>query len=893
MIQYTSKPLKTAGVACLFFASLPLLAADAASLNERPDATIEPTDYVDMVDPYIMSARGRWFFFGTGKRPFGMVNVFPDTSNEGQGGGGYNYRFNDVLGFCHLHGWMTVGLDMMPTTSGDYELNKDGWKSPFSRDTEVVRPGYHKVTLDKYAMDVEITSTERVGYHRYTYANAGRADIIVSLGGKSGSAKMVNGHVTAVGDQHLEGYYDRIDGKWGGPPKVRTFFVVELDKAISKFETWSNGFEDQSGVVRFDHVDAGEVINMKVAVSFTSIDNARLNLETEATGRDFDQVAQESRDVWNDYFGRIDVKGGTPELRTKFYTDLWHALMGRHKLNDVNGAIPDYTNGKGGNTEELKIRQLPMDEHGRAKYNYYNADSFWLTNFNLNLLWGIGWPHVLEDFANSFLEIDKIGGVLPRGPNGGGYSFIMTGNPATPLIVSAHNLGLLNDWSSEEVMEVIRRNHMPGGGMDRKWGDLQFYIDNGWCPMWDFKDEFDMTGGLTLEWAFNDWCAAQLAEKIGDQANYDTFIDRSQNYKNQWDASSGFMRPKRRDGSWYEKFDPVKWYGFVEGNAWTYTWYVPHDVPGLVDLMGGADTFADMLNHAFETEMPNKFGRGHSGLFDYGNQPSCGMAHLFNHAGKPWLSQYWTRKVSQIAFGGTTPHDGYCGEEDQGQMGALSALMKIGLFSERGACAVDPIYELTAPEFDEITIQLDPNYYPGKTFKIKAYNNSPENCYIQEAKLNGKRLDNCWIYQRELAAGGLLELWLGSEPNKSWGQGLPPVKQGGATKDALWRQYKVVETASHAPVKEASRMFRAMDVDGDGQVTRAEFVGFWVKAFHNQDEDGDGMLNVTEFGSAAVFKSMDLNQDGKASLSEFKTMYGKQFEGLDKNRDGSLNTDEF
>ena len=268
------------------------------------------------------------------------------------------------------------------------------------------------------------------------------------------------------------------------------------------------------------------------------------------------------------------------------------------------------------------------------------------------------------------------------------------------------------------------------------------------------------------------------------------------------------------------------------------------------------------------------------------------MAHLFNHAGKPWLSQYWTRKVSQIAFGGTTPHDGYCGEEDQGQMGALSALMKIGLFSERGACAADPIYELTAPEFDEITIQLDPKYYSGKTFKIKAYNNSPENCYIQKVKLNGKRLDNCWIYQRELAAGGLLELWLGSEPNKNWGKGLPPVKPGGATKDALWRQYKVMETAAHATVKEASRMFRAMDGNGDEQVTRAEFVGFWVKAFRNQDEDGDGMLNVTELGSAAGFKSMDANQDGKASLSEFKTMYGKQFDGRDKNRNGSLDTDE-
>ncbi len=888
-IDTTSIKTKAAAWGALLLASVTLL---PESLQAAPAAT-EPVDYVDMVDPYIMSERGRWFFFGTGKRPFGMVNVFPDTHNEGQAGGGYNYRFNDVLGFCHLHGWMTVGLDVMPTTGGNYALSKDGWKSPFSRDTEIVRPGYHKVHLDKYDMDVEITSTERVGYHRYTYPAGGRADIIVSLGGKSGSAKMVDGHVTAVGSQTLEGYYDRIEGRWGGPPRVRTFFVIELDRPFSKFNHWTNGANDRSGFVVYDNLEAGAEINMKVAVSFTSIENARLNFEAEAAGRDFDQVAQESRDVWNEYFGRIDVQGGTPELRTKFYTDLWHALMGRHKLNDVNGAIPDYTNGKGGNSDTLKIRQLPLDANGKAKYNYYNADAFWLTNFNLNLLWGLGWPHILGDFANSFLELDKWGGVLPRGPNGGGYSFIMTGCPATPLIVSAYNLGLL-DRPGEEVMEVIRRNHMPGGGMQMQWGDLDFYVDNGWCPMWDTKDAFDMSGGLTLEWAYNDWCAAQLALKIGDQTNFDYFTARSQNYKNQWDASSGFMRPKRRDGSWYENFDPAKWYGFVEGNAWTYTWYVPHDVPGLVELMGGADTFADMLVHAFETQEGRQFGGGHSSLFDYGNQPSCGMAHLFNYAGKPWLTQYWTRKVSEIAFGGTTPKDGYCGEEDQGQMGALSAMMKIGLFSERGACAAEPIYDITSPEFDEVTIQLDPQYYSGKTFKIKAYNNSTENVYIQKAKLNGKPLNNSWIYQKDVAKGGLLELWLGAEPNKNWGKSFAPVQSGGATEDALWRQYKVVQAKSPAPVEQTvSPMFGRMDANADRQVTRQEFIGFWLQAFHQQDQNGDDLLSAVEFGSESAFAGLDADGSGQASLAEFEAMYAKQFKGLDKNGDAMLSPAEF
>ena len=787
---------------------------------------------------------------------------------------------------------MTVGLDVMPTTGGDYKLNKDGWKSPFKRDTEVVRPGYHKVYLDKYSMQAEVTSTERVGFHRYTYPKGGRADIIFSLGGISGSATMTNGMISVTDKNELAGYYDRVKGRWGGPPRIRTFFVVQLDQPFSKFEKWSNGFGDTSGYVVYDNVKAGGEIRMKVGLSFTSIQNARLNLETECSHWDFDRVESESRAVWNDYFGRINVKGGTKEQRTKFYTDLWHALMGRHKLNDVNGDIPDYTDGKGNNTKTLKVRRLPLDAEGKPKFNYYNSDSFWLTNFNLNLLWGIGWPHVLQDFAKSFIELDKWGGILPRGPNGGGYSYIMTGCPATPLIVSAYNLGVL-DRSGEEVLSVIRRNHMPNSSMDKYYGDLRFYIENGWCPMWDTKHKFDMSGGLTLEWAFSDWCAAQLAKKIGDEENHEYFMKRSQNYRNQWDASTGFMRPRRRDGSWYEPFDPAERYGFVEGNAWTYTWYVPHDIKGLVDLTGSEDTFSDKLTYAFEMEKPHRFGGGHKGLFTYGNQPSCGMAHLFNHAGKAWLSQYWVRQVSDLAFGGTTPNNGYCGEEDQGQMGALSALMKMGLFSVRGACDADPIYEITSPVFDEITIKLDPRYYSGKQFRIKTNNNSPENLYIQKAELNGKPLENCWFHQKDFARGGLLELWLGPEPNKNWGKSPIPYTSGSG--DEPWRNSlkpkpgkQAADTVRVSGKKDASPMFRRMDTNDDEQVTREEFLGLWTVDFRNQDKDGDGMPNETEFGSPATFKHADTDQNGKATLTEFQTMYSNQFDGLDKNKDGLL-----
>ncbi len=781
------KMLTSKNIKCFFML---LLTASIARSNEESSAksdTIETSiqpSFVSLVDPYIMSARGRWFFFGTGKRPYGMVNVFPDTSNEGQAGGGYNWKFNEVLGFCHLHGWMTVGLDVMPTTQGNYELTKEKWKSPFSRTNEIVEPGYHKTHLDKYNLDVEITSTERVGFHRYTSPEGGRLDIVTSLGGPSGSAIMRNGSITQVSANKLEGYYDRTDGRWNGPPRIRTFFVIEYDREFQKFSNWTNDdylepnkgksnkgsgkFNDQSGVVVFENLEKNAQLQMKVALSFTSIENARLNLETECPGWDFNQIKSESQTAWNNVFGRIQVKGGSAKQQTKFYTDLWHVLMGRHKLNDVNGAIPDYTNGKGGNTDKLKVRQLPINEDGTSKHNYYNADSFWLTNFNLNLLWGLAYPDVLEDFALSFLKLDEIGGNLPRGPNGGGYSYIMTGSPATLLIASAHNLGVL-DYPSEKVLSTLYRNHQPGGVMDKKFGDLQFYIDNGYCPMWDTTDRFDMAAGLTLEWAHSDWAAGQVALKINDTEKYEHFSARAKNYVNQWDAESGFMRPKRRDGSWYDKFDPMKWYGFVEGNAHTFNWYVPHDVKGLAKLMGGNDIFAERLVNMLEAEKPYDFHRGHKGHFSYGNQPSCHLAHLFNHVDKPWLSQYWVRQVSDIAFGGTDPHSGYAGEEDQGQMGAVSALMKIGLFSVRGAADAEPFYEITAPIFDEVTIKLNQDYYEGKEFKIITHHNSDKNCYIQKATLNGKPHNSCFLKASSFQAGGVLELWLGPEPNKQWG----------------------------------------------------------------------------------------------------------------------------
>jgi putative alpha-1,2-mannosidase len=279
--------------------------------------------------------------------------------------------------------------------------------------------------------------------------------------------------------------------------------------------------------------------------------------------------------------------------------------------------------------------------------------------------------------------------------------------------------------------------------------------------------------GVLVQTGFEYWALAQMAEEMGKDGDVDSFQKRIHKWRECFHPELKLL--VARDSK-----DPLKWatrnpldrVGWVEANAWQGSFGVSHDIPGLARLMGGTDVLAEKLNHAFEQSVETDFVYAYGGGYvSYANQPGCSNAHVFNHSGQPWLSQYWVRRVSRQAYGGTDPNSGYGGhDEDQGQMGGVSALMKLGLFSLRGTCSREPIYEITAPEFDEIVIELDPRYYSGREFRIKVHGNSENNCYIQKAELNGRPLNNCWLYHREFAAGGLLELWLGPQPNRAWGK---------------------------------------------------------------------------------------------------------------------------
>ena len=411
----------------------------------------------------------------------------------------------------------------------------------------------------------------------------------------------------------------------------------------------------------------------------------------------------------------------------------------------------------------MKVRRLPLTADGKPKFNMYGFDGLWLTHWNLNVLWGLAWPEVMDDLSACLVQYADNGKLLPRGACSGGYSFIMSGCPATSLLVSTYMKGIMKKADPLHTFDVIKRNHMPGGMMSYESADdLKFYISHGYCPD---------NASKTLEWAVQDWGASRMAARLGKHSDARMFEKRSRAWTPLFNAELGLVFPKKRNGEWLHQ-DALSGNGWVEANSWQATWSLSHELPKLVKMMGGADKFCEKLNFAFEQARDLDFVYAYSGGYvSYANQPGCSNAHIFAYGGKPWLTQYWVRQVKERAYGGITPDKGYGGhDEDEGQMGGVSTLMALGLFSVTGTESDTPYYDITSPIFDKITIKLNGDYYEGSTFTITTHNNSAENCYIQRAQLNGMEWNYAQFNHADFTKGGKLELWLGNEPNKSWGK---------------------------------------------------------------------------------------------------------------------------
>jgi predicted alpha-1,2-mannosidase len=747
-----------------------------------------PADYVR---PTIGTAQSRWYYFSSACRPFGMVSLSPDTSVGGDWLYGYIYGQTNIQCFSHVHCWQLYGVPVMPMTG---ELHaQDGLAataSPFSHADEVIHPGYHKVFLQRYGITAELTSTCRVGFHRYTFPASDKSyisfDTSATLMGPIKSSA-----IHQVSTTEIAGYSVMSPTQRRLKP-FTVYFVAQFSKPV-EFGTWCDkqllpaSVKEISGTNVGGYVEfptrAGEQVLMKVAISYTSEDNARKNLQAELPGWNFDAVVRASRDEWNDWLGRIAVEGGTEDERVKFYTDLWHVLLGRHIVSDSDGSYCDMTG------DEPAIRHVQLDASGHPLFPQYNFDALWGGEWSINILWSFAYPDVMDGFCNTMVNMYRDGGLIPRGPSGGNYTFVMIGDPAAPFFAAAYNKGIRH-YDINQAYSGLVKNALPGGIRDHagyEWGNkargggMQYYVTRGYVPEnIEGKGLHKDSASMTLEYAYEDWSVAQLACALGKEKDYQWLMARSFNYTNLWDPAAKYMHPRNKDGSWLADFAPVgpedafHTEGFTEADSAIYTYFVPQDVPGLIQLFGGQQAFVQTLNAQFERAEPNNFTvtkNNHGGAWvDYGNEPSTDMAHLFNLAGAPWLSQKWVRAVKEQTYGGVTPANGYSGDEDQGDLAAVSALMAIGLFDVQGGAETNPNYQITSPVFNRITIRLNRNYFSGRKFTIVTKNNSPANIYIQSAKLNGKPLNQDWFSHADLVKGGTLEIVLGPEPSR-WGTG--------------------------------------------------------------------------------------------------------------------------
>lgn len=741
---------------------------------------------VDYVDPLIDTANRRFFFMTTASHPFGMVNLSPDTRvGLDAWKSGYRYTDDAIHCFSHVHAWQLCGIPVMPTL-GEMRgsLGSDVYKSKFSHDSEIAQAGYHSVVLDDYEIKAELTATVRVGCHRYTFNKAGRAWILLDLP-MAIMLPMSDCLVEQTEPNEFCGYVEN-EATRRRPKRTKIYFSIQCEQAPVESQCWHGEevmpLEDAKrncGLALGYDVQAGDVLQFRIGISYCGVEYAQDNIRQECDHWDFDAVRLDASREWNKSLSRIEVEGGTREQKIKFYTDLFHALKGRRRVSDVGGTYMDMT----GDTPQ--VRNIPLDEQGKPRYEHHNSDAFWGAAWTLNTLWSLVYPRITHNFCNTLIDMYHNGGLIPRGPSGGNYTFVMTAPTSTTFLVSAWMYGI-RSFDIDAAYQGMLKNHGPGGLMSKAGyehttsigGGVEYYLERGYVPLGIKADAFHTHAAatMTLEYVFHDWALAQLAQLQGHDTDYEQLMARSQNYRNLWDTDSQFMRPRTMDGEFLPDFDPMALDGWSEGNAHHYRWHVPHDVHGLVELFGGRDVFIDELDNLFVLAEGHGFVAPHSkhqeGYIDYGNQPCMYLAHLFNYVGAPWLTQKWVRRVMQTAKSDITPFGGYGGDEDQGQMGALNVLMAIGLFSIQGGCATEPILELSTPIFDRITIHLDPEYHSDSTFVIETQNNSPDACYIQSAELNGKPLNTAWLYHRDFIKGGNLKLTLGTEPNKTWGNTL-------------------------------------------------------------------------------------------------------------------------
>ena len=747
------------------------------------------------VNPLIGSAHCRWFHVAPGSLPFGLAKPGPSTNgSEGNPSGweatGYDYRHTTIEGFPCLHEFQVGGIVLMATNGelitvpGKRDTQEKGYRSAFTHEEEKAMPGYYSVHLKDYGIQAEMTATQRVAYQRFTFPANEQSHLLFDIGNQQGeSGPSVDSEVTITEDGHIEGWVKTLPhyiNKYQHGATLTMYFSAELDRKPEAFGTFlkDRTFAGQknvkgvgAGAYLTYNTKGGEQVTAKVGLSYTSVENARLNRmqETQEGKLSFEQVRAESAKTWEQYLGRIRVSTPNKDDMVKFYTGLYHAILGRGLVNDINGAYPK---------NDGTIGQLPLEADGTPKFSFYNTDAIWGAQWNLVQLWAMAYPEYLSDFVSTHLQVYKDTGWMGDGLACSRYVSGVGTNQLGNVIAGAYLCGI-RDFDIETAYEASLKNEL--GGVDRPRGagklDTDKFVKHGFVPHLDKGPQPDeawmFSASHTLEFSFGAYAVAQMAKELGKMDDYEQLMHLSKGWERIYNEETNLIHPKWENGTFIENFNPMQvWRGFQEGNAYQYTFYVPHDAKGLIGKMG-AEELSARLDSIFIRSQENIFSGGKNidafaGLQTYynqGNQPCLHISWLFNHAGRPSLSQKWVRSILDEFYGTDGIHGyGYGQDEDQGQLGAWYVISSIGLFDVAGLANADSQLSVGSPLFDKVTIELNPAYYPGKQFTIETVNNSKENKYVQTYMLNGEPLHQPSIAFKDVVKGGHLKMEMGATP---------------------------------------------------------------------------------------------------------------------------------
>lgn len=744
-------------------------------------------DWTQYVEPRIGTAHCRWFHFTPGALPFGLAKPAPSTNGSlgnkwGWEATGYDYRENTIEGFPCLHEFQVGGIVLMPTSGKlvtvpglPTDSVKTGYRSHFSRENEIATAGYYSVLLDDYQIQAELTATPRVAFQRFTFPKGTDNHILFNIGNRQGESGAVkDAYVTYTADEHIEGWVITMPEyvkKYQPGATVSLYFSAVLDRKPESYGSF-HGNTQLADAKESKGTGAGmyftfsneqqEAVTAKIGLSYTSVENARINLQAEAEGKTFEDAKEQAHQIWQEYLGRIEVETSKREDKVKFYTGLYHALLGRGLANDVNGAYP---------RNDGSVGQLPMKE-GKPQYNVYNTDAAWGAQWNLSQLWTLAYPEYMSEYVSSHIQAYKDAGWLADGLANNRYVSGVGTNLLSTIIAGAYQCGI-RDFDTKLAYEACLKNELDG--KDRPFGagkvNTAEFVKYGYVPHQDqgegYHETFMFSASHTLEYSYSAWAVAQWAKSLGDTENYDKLMNLSKGWERLYDTSCNFIRPKKADGKFVDNFNPMEvWRGFQEGNAWQYTFYVPHDVKGLVAKVG-TEEFNARLDSIFTQSQKKIFSGGTEvgafagleTLYNHGNQPCLHISWLFNEAGRPELTQKWVRAILNEFYGTDGVHGyGYGQDEDQGQLGAWYVISSMGLFDVKGLTDIHPSFSLGAPLFDKITIHLNKEYYPGDQFVITTTGNTGSDAYVNQYLLNGKPIQGVHLPFTEIVKGGKLEV---------------------------------------------------------------------------------------------------------------------------------------